>query len=52
MIFTEDLSWIESISQNPYVNRGNRGVVPQYISFFNINEGSLMMKGSKQDVVN
>jgi hypothetical protein len=31
---TEDLKWLRSITANPYVNRGNRGIKPQVVGFY------------------
>lgn len=33
---TEDLTWIEKIMTNPYVNRGNRGIKPQVVGFYSL----------------
>ncbi len=31
---SEDLSWLNNITNNPYVNRGNRVIKPQVFGFY------------------
>lgn len=35
-IIVETFNWLQEIINNPYVNRGNRGIQPQVIGFYSI----------------
>jgi hypothetical protein len=37
-IMVEKLDWLRDIMRNPYVNRGNRGVKPQVLGFYSIDD--------------
>ena len=51
IMLTEDFTWLNEISRNPYVNKGNRRSKPEFMAFFNPNRSSTLEKHLKRNVM-